>query len=133
MESNSVCNHASRVVLKLYRYMIIHFLSRRFHVFVVFILHNFSSLDSLGSLESLLAPSYPIFPGLPSLRFVPYVVDFTFRHLLCEELNARPTNRMLNTHWLRDARNCLLLLLVTSALSNLPSAETTKKCNTKSG
>ncbi|XP_066024224.1 fibroblast growth factor receptor 4-like [Pocillopora verrucosa] len=38
---------------------------------------------------------------------------------------------MLKTHWLRDARNCLLLLLVTSALGNLPSAETTKKCNTK--
>ncbi|XP_066017975.1 fibroblast growth factor receptor 4-like isoform X2 [Pocillopora verrucosa] len=38
---------------------------------------------------------------------------------------------MLNTYWLRDARNCLLLLLVTSALSNLPTAETTKKCNTK--
>ena len=84
-------------------------------------------------IETHLAPSYPIFPGLPSPRFVPYEVDFTFRHLLCEDLNARPTNRMLETHWLRDARDCLLLLLVTSALSNLPYAETTKKCNTKAG
>ncbi|XP_022779855.1 fibroblast growth factor receptor 3-like [Stylophora pistillata] len=37
--------------------------------------------------------------------------------------------RMLNTHRLGDAGNCLLLLFVTSALTNLSPAEMTKKCN----
>ena len=50
-----------------------------------------------------------------------------------EEVNEHPMTRMLNTHWLGNAGNFFMLLLVASALSSLSSEEMSDRCNREKG
>ncbi|CAH3104201.1 unnamed protein product, partial [Pocillopora meandrina] len=54
-----------------------------------------------------------------------------FRYLLYEEVDEHPMTRMLSTHWLGNAGNFLMLLLVTSAESDLSLEEMSNRCNIK--
>lgn len=83
-------------------------------------------------MPSIPASSHLIFP-FTSFLFDPfYVKCFTFRYLFCEELKVHPMTRMCITHWLcRDISNFIMLLLVTSAPSDLSSAKMRKGCNNK--